>query len=276
MDRHFRSAPLEANLPVVLALLNLWYTDFFGAQSRAVIPYDQHLEYLAAYLQQLEMESNGKGVTLSGSALDYPSAPVVWGAPGTNGQHAFFQLLHQGTLLIPVDFLVAWHGHHSPEEQHELLVANCIAQSQALMLGRNAAEVGAEMRARGVPETEVERLVSHRVCPGNRPSNILCYERLTPETLGVSSPSTSTRPSPKAWSSASIPSISGGSSSAKRWRARSRRVSAEKYRPRTQTPRRGRSSNAIVVGPATSPSRPPPGNEPAPSGAVYSNDAVSL
>jgi len=150
-----------------------------------VIPYDQHLEYLPAYLQQLEMESNGKGVTLAGSALDYPSAPVVWGAPGTNGQHAFFQLLHQGTLLIPVDFLMALHGHHPPEEQHELLVANCIAQSQALMRGRSAAEVGAEMRARGVPEPEVERLVPHRVCPGNRPSNTLCYERLTPETLGA-------------------------------------------------------------------------------------------
>jgi glucose-6-phosphate isomerase len=185
MDRHFRSAPLEVNLPVVLGLLSLWYTDFFGAQTRAVIPYDQHLEYLPGYLQQLEMESNGKGVTLSGSALDYPSAPVVFGAPGTNGQHAFFQLLHQGTLLIPVDFLVAWHGHHPPEEQHELLVANCIAQSQALMLGRSAAEIGAEMCARGIPETEVERLVPHRVCPGNRPSNTLCYERLTPETLGA-------------------------------------------------------------------------------------------
>jgi glucose-6-phosphate isomerase len=185
MDRHFRSAPLEANLPVVLGLLSLWYTDFFGARSRAVIPYDQHLEYLPAYLQQLEMESNGKRVTLSGSALDCPSAPVVWGAPGTNGQHAFFQMLHQGTLLIPVDFLIALHGHHPPEEQHELLVANCIAQSQALMRGRSAAEVGAEMRARGVPETEVERLVPHRVCPGNRPSNTLCYERLTPETLGA-------------------------------------------------------------------------------------------
>ncbi|MGH8564407.1 MAG: glucose-6-phosphate isomerase [Gammaproteobacteria bacterium] len=185
MDRHFRSAPLEANLPVVLGLLSLWYTDFFGAQSRAVIPYDQHLEYLPAYLQQLEMESNGKGVTLSGSPLDYASAPVVWGAPGTNGQHAFFQLLHQGTLLIPVDFLMAWHGHHPPEEQHELLVANCIAQSQALMLGRSAAEIAAEMRARGIPESEIERLVPHRVCPGNRPSNTLCYERLTPETLGA-------------------------------------------------------------------------------------------
>ncbi|MDQ3775313.1 MAG: glucose-6-phosphate isomerase [Pseudomonadota bacterium] len=185
IDRHFRSAPLEANLPVVLGLLNLWYADFFCAQSRAVIPYDQHLEYLPAYLQQLEMESNGKGVTLSGSALDYRSAPVVWGAPGTNGQHAFFQLIHQGTLVIPVDFLMALHGHYPPEEQHELLVANCIAQSQALMRGRSAAEVGAEMRARGVPETEVERLAPHRVCPGNRPSNTLYYERLTPETLGA-------------------------------------------------------------------------------------------
>jgi len=185
MDRHFRRAPLEANLPVVLGLLSLWYTDFFGAQSRAVIPYDQHLEYLPAYLQQLEMESNGKGVTRSGGALDYPSAPVVWGAPGTNGQHAFFQLLHQGTLLIPVDFLTALHGHYPPEEQHELLVANCIAQSQALMRGRSATEVRAEMGVRGIPEAEIERLVPHRVCPGNRPSNTLCYERLTPETLGA-------------------------------------------------------------------------------------------
>ncbi|MGQ0591978.1 MAG: glucose-6-phosphate isomerase [Gammaproteobacteria bacterium] len=185
MDRHFHNAPFEANLPVVLGLLSLWYTDFFGAQSRAVMPYDQHLEYLPAYLQQLEMESNGKGVTLAGAALDYPSAPVVWGAPGTNGQHAFFQLLHQGTSLIPVDFLMALHGHYPPEEQHELLVAHCIAQSQALMRGRSAAEITAEMGARGVPEAEVERLVPHRVCPGNRPSNTLCYERLTPETLGA-------------------------------------------------------------------------------------------
>ncbi len=185
MDRHFRSAPLEANLPVVLGLLDLWYTDFFGTQSRAVIPYDQSLEYLPAYLQQLEMESNGKGVTLAGRTVDYATAPVVWGAPGTNGQHAFFQLLHQGTSLIPVDFLVALAGHHPPEEQHELLVANCIAQSQALMRGRSAAEIRAEMGARGVPEAEVERLVAHRVGPGNRPSNTLCYERLTPETLGA-------------------------------------------------------------------------------------------
>ena len=191
----------------------------------------------------------------------------------TNGQHAFFQLLHQGTLLIPVDFLMALHGHHPPEEQHELLVANCIAQSQALMLGRSAAEVAAEMRARGIPETEVERLVPHRVCPGNRPSNTLCYERLTPETLGA----LIALYEHKTFTEGVILGIDSfdqwGSSSARRWRARWRRGSAEKYRPRTQTARRGRSSSAIGVGPATSPSRSPPGDEPAPWGAVYSNDA---
>ncbi len=185
MDRHFRSAPPERSLPVTLGLLDLWYTAFFGSQSRAVVPYDQHLEYLPAYLQQLEMESNGKGVILDGRSVDYATGPIVWGAPGTNGQHAFFQLLHQGTALVPVDFLLALQGRHPPAEQHELLVANCIAQSQALMRGRNAAEVRAEMAARGFPVVEIERLVPHRICPGNRPSNTLGYDRLTPETLGA-------------------------------------------------------------------------------------------
>ncbi len=185
MDRHFRNAGLEANLPVVLGLLSVWYTQFFGAQSRAVVPYDQHLEHLPAYLQQLEMESNGKGVTQEGKTVEYATGPIVWGAPGTNGQHAFFQLLHQGTLLVPADFLLPLQGHHPPEAQHELLVAHCIAQSQALMRGRSAAELRTEMAAREVPEIEIERLVAHRVCPGNRPSNTLCYDRLTPETLGA-------------------------------------------------------------------------------------------
>ncbi|MDQ3563951.1 MAG: glucose-6-phosphate isomerase [Pseudomonadota bacterium] len=185
MDRHFRTAPLERNLPAVLALLSIWYTNFFGAQTHAVVPYDQHLEFLPAYLQQLAMESNGKRVTAGGQVIDYATAPVLWGAPGTNGQHAFFQLLHQGTVFVPVDFMTPLQGYYRIGRQHELLFANCVAQSEALMRGKGEDEVRAELATAGLPSPTVESLLPHKVFPGNKPSNTLVYERLTPETLGA-------------------------------------------------------------------------------------------
>ncbi|GAB4231934.1 MAG: glucose-6-phosphate isomerase [Acidobacteriota bacterium] len=184
MDEHFRSAPLEQNLPVLLALLGIWYTNFFGAETHAVLPYDQRLHRFPAYLQQLDMESNGKRVGRDGQPVPCHTGPVVWGEPGTNGQHAFFQLLHQGTRLVPADFLVAARCDHPYEEHHRMLVANCFAQSEALMRGRTAEEAREELRRQGLSEEEVERLLPHKVFPGNRPSNMLLYRRLTPRILG--------------------------------------------------------------------------------------------
>ena len=185
MDRHFREAPLEANLPVILALLGFWYIEFFGAETQAILPYDQHLHRFPAYFQQGDMESNGKRVDRDGRVVDYHTGPVVWGEPGTNGQHAFFQLLHQGTRLVPCDFLVAAEGHH-PElaHQHRMLLANCIAQTEALMRGRTEAEARSELQAEGLSEKEIEELLPHRCFPGNRPSNTILYRKLDPYTLG--------------------------------------------------------------------------------------------
>jgi len=177
MDEHFRSAPLARNLPVVLGLLGVWYTDFLGAESHAVLPYDQSLRRFPAYLQQLEMESNGKRVQRDGRPVETDTGPIVWGEPGTNGQHAFFQLLHQGTRLVPCDFIGFARSRHPIGDQHELLLANLIAQSEALAFGRSAEEVAAEGVA---PE-----LVPHRTFPGNRPSTVLIGEELTPFTLGA-------------------------------------------------------------------------------------------
>ncbi len=182
LDRHFRSAPLERNLPVLLGLLGLWYADFFGAQSHAVLPYDQYLALLPAYLQQLDMESNGKSVTLDGTRVRWATGPIVWGQPGTNGQHAFYQLLHQGTALVPCDFIGFWRslnplgGEGQAHSQHDLLMANLCAQSEALAFGKSADE----LRAEGVPEA----LVAQRTFEGNRPSNTLVADRLDPATLG--------------------------------------------------------------------------------------------
>jgi glucose-6-phosphate isomerase len=176
MDEHFRTAPFPQNLPVLMGLLALWYTDFFGAQTIAVLPYENYLKRFPAYLQQLVMESNGKSVTLDGQRVDYATSPVYWGEPGTNGQHSFYQLIHQGTHLIPCDFIafaapaVRIGGHH------DLLIANVLAQSEALAFGKSAEQV----RAEGTPEW----LVPHRVFEGNRPSNTLLLDRLTPEALG--------------------------------------------------------------------------------------------
>jgi glucose-6-phosphate isomerase len=177
MDVHFRTAPFEANLPVLLGLLTVWYTDFFGAQTQAVLPYDQYLKRFPAYLQQLTMESNGKHVTLSGTTVDYATGPVYWGEPGTNGQHSFYQLLHQGTELVPCDFIGFTHSLNPLGEHHDLLSANVFAQTEALAFGKTAEEVAAEGTA--------EDLVPHRVFEGNRPSNTLLLDRLTPHALGT-------------------------------------------------------------------------------------------
>jgi len=176
MDEHFRTAPFAQNLPVLLGLLTVWYVDFFGAQSVAVLPYDQYLKRFPAYLQQLTMESNGKRVTLSGAEVDYATGPVYWGEPGTNGQHSFYQLIHQGTNLIPCDFVMFGKSLNPHGIHHDLLTANVLAQAEALAFGKTADEV----RAEGVTEA----LVPHKTFPGNRPSNVLFLERLTPFALG--------------------------------------------------------------------------------------------
>ncbi len=184
MDQHFLSAPLAANMPVILGLLGIWYIDFWDAQTHAVLPYDQYLARLPAYLQQLDMESNGKSVTRDGRPVKHATGPIVFGEPGTNGQHAFYQLIHQGTRLVPCDFLIAAESHNPLDDQHEMLLANCFAQSEALMRGKTAAEVRAELKAQGLTKKEIARLLPHRVFPGNRPSNTLLYHRLNPRTLG--------------------------------------------------------------------------------------------
>nr|WP_164881138.1 glucose-6-phosphate isomerase [Sinirhodobacter huangdaonensis] len=185
MDRHFREAPLAENLPVLLALVGIWHNQVQGHATRAVLPYEQRLARLPAYLQQLEMESNGKRVSMDGADLPYNSGPVVWGEPGTNGQHAFYQLIHQGTRVIPCEFLVAATGREPDlEHQHLLLVANCLAQSEALLRGRSLAEATEILRKKGLTGAELERQARHRVFPGNRPSTTLLFNKLTPFTLG--------------------------------------------------------------------------------------------
>ncbi len=185
MDRHFRTAPFAQNLPVLLALVGIWHNQIAGYATRAVLPYDQRLSRLPAYLQQLEMESNGKRVAMDGSDLTRHSGPVVWGEPGTNGQHAFYQLIHQGTRVIPCEFLLARQGHEPDlAHQHLLLAANCLAQSEALLRGRSLAEATAIMARQGLSGAELDRQARHRVFPGNRPSTTLLYPRQTPETFG--------------------------------------------------------------------------------------------
>ncbi len=185
MDDHFRSAPLAANMPVMLALVGLWHNQVCGHASRAVLPYDQRLSRLPAYLQQLEMESNGKRVGMDGAELTGHSGPVVWGEPGTNGQHAFYQLIHQGTRVVPCEFMVARRGHEPHlAQQHLLLVSNCLAQAEALLRGRSLAEATAIMARKGLTGAELDRQARHRVFPGNRPSTMLTYDSLTPFVLG--------------------------------------------------------------------------------------------
>jgi glucose-6-phosphate isomerase len=176
MDEHFRTAPFEKNLPVLMGLLAVWYGDFFGAQTVAVLPYEQYLKRFPAYLQQLTMESNGKHVTLEGTEVDYQTGAVYWGEPGTNGQHSFYQLIHQGTKLIPCDFIAFGHSLNPLGRHHDILLANVFAQAEALAFGKTAADVKAE----GTPDA----LVPHRTFEGNRPSNTILMDRLTPEALG--------------------------------------------------------------------------------------------
>ena len=185
LDEHFRTAPLEQNLPMLLGLVGFWHRVVCGYPARAVIPYDQRLARLPAYLQQLDMESNGKRVTLDGEAIATPTGPLVWGEPGTNGQHAFFQLLHQGTDVIPVEFIIAAQNHEPALRRHQdLLIANCLAQSEALMRGRTLEEARTQLRDKGLPDVEVDRLAPHRVFPGNRPSLTILYRRLDPFAFG--------------------------------------------------------------------------------------------
>ena len=185
MDEHFASTPPERNLPVILGLLAVWNADFLGAPTRAVLPYDERLRLLPAYLQQLEMESCGKRVTRDGSVAGYPTSPVVWGSAGTNGQHAYFQLLHQGSHRVPADFIAFCEPHHRLPVHHDILLANFLAQTEALMRGRSAQEVESEMRAQGVPDDVIRRLAPHRVFEGNRPSTSILGERLEPRSLGA-------------------------------------------------------------------------------------------
>jgi glucose-6-phosphate isomerase len=176
VDEHFRTAPFEHNLPVLMGLLGVWYNNFFGAQTVAVLPYEQYLKRFPAYLQQLTMESNGKGVTLDGVRVPYDTSPICWGEPGTNGQHSFYQLIHQGTRLIPCDFIAFEKPLHPLGRHHDLLLANVFAQAEALAFGKTPEQVKAE----GTPDW----LVPHRVFEGNRPSNMILAQQLTPETLG--------------------------------------------------------------------------------------------
>lgn len=184
MDQHFRNAPLEQNLPVIMGLLGIWYRDFLGASSLALLPYDQHLHRFAAYFQQGDMESNGKSVRRDGSRVDYATGPIIWGEPDTNGQHAFFQLLHQGTELIPADFLAAAESQTPLGDHHEKLLANFLAQTEALAFGKTESEVRAELQKRGLSGEALESLVPHRVFEGNQPTTSILYRKLTPHRLG--------------------------------------------------------------------------------------------
>jgi len=184
MDQHFRTAPLEKNIPVILALLGIWYNNFFSAESHAIIPYDQYMHRFPAYFQQGDMESNGKRVTRDGAEVDYSTGPVIWGEPGTNGQHAFFQLLHQGTKLIPADFLAPMQTHNPIGDHHAILLSNFFAQTEALMRGRTEAEARKELEASGMKGAALEKLLPHKVFPGNRPTNSIVFKKVTPRTLG--------------------------------------------------------------------------------------------
>ena len=185
MDQHFQNAPFEANMPVLLGLLGVWYGNFWGAQSHAILPYDHYLRNITKHLQQLDMESNGKSVRQDGTPVATDTGPVIWGGVGCNGQHAYHQLLHQGTHMIPADFIVPVVSFNPVADHHQWLFANCLSQSQALMLGKSRSESEAELRERGMAEEDVLRLAPHKVIPGNRPSNTLVVERISPRRLGA-------------------------------------------------------------------------------------------
>jgi len=185
LDEHFRSAPLEQNLPVILGLLGIWYNNFFGAQSHAILPYDQYLHRFAAYFQQGDMESNGKRVDRNGEVVDYSTGPIIWGEPGTNGQHAFYQLIHQGTKLIPCDFIAPVISHNPLGEHHRILLSNFFAQTEALMKGKTETEAKAELQASGLSGEALQQLMPHKVFAGNKPTNSIFIHKLTPKNLGA-------------------------------------------------------------------------------------------
>ncbi|MCC7092163.1 MAG: glucose-6-phosphate isomerase [Nitrosomonas sp.] len=185
MDQHFATAPFDQNLPVVLGLIGIWNINFFGATSHAVLPYDQSMQRFPAYLQQLDMESNGKRVTRDGGIVDYATGAVVWGEPGTNGQHAFYQLLHQGTQIIPADFLAPCQSHHLIGDHHRLLLANFFAQTEALMMGKNEQEVSSELKSQGLSAAAIKQLLPHKIFPGDRPTTSILFKKLDPRTLGA-------------------------------------------------------------------------------------------
>ncbi|MBN2992065.1 glucose-6-phosphate isomerase [Pseudomonas cedrina subsp. fulgida] len=185
MDQHFQTAPFEQNMPVLLGLLGVWYGNFWGAQSHAILPYDHYLRNITKHLQQLDMESNGKSVRQDGTPVATDTGPVIWGGVGCNGQHAYHQLLHQGTQLIPADFIVPIVSFNPVSDHHQWLYANCLSQSQALMLGKTRSEAETELRDKGIPEEDVQKLAPHKVIPGNRPSNTLVVERISPRRLGA-------------------------------------------------------------------------------------------
>ena len=184
VDEHFRTTPLEKNIPVIMGLLGVWYNNFFAADTHVILPYDQYLHRFPAYFQQGDMESSGKRVTISGKQVNYSTGPIIWGEPGTNGQHAFYQLLHQGTKLIPSDFLAAIESQNPLGTHQEILLSNFFAQPEALMKGKTSAEVRAELEAEGMSPERIEQLSPHKVFPGNRPSSSFLYKKLTPQTLG--------------------------------------------------------------------------------------------
>jgi glucose-6-phosphate isomerase len=184
MDNHFKNTPLENNIPVVLALLGVWYNNFFDADSHAILPYDQYMHRFAAYFQQGDMESNGKGVTKSGEKVDYSTGPIIWGEPGTNGQHAFYQLIHQGTKLIPCDFLAPAKSHNPLGDHHPKLMSNFFAQTEALMKGKTVAEAKAELEKAGLTGEKLAEMANHKEFTGNRPTNSIMFKMLTPKVLG--------------------------------------------------------------------------------------------
>jgi glucose-6-phosphate isomerase len=185
IDEHFRTAPVRQNIPMLLGLIGFYHRNVLGYPSRAILPYDQRLARFPAYLQQLDMESNGKGVTLDSTPVEFSTGPVVWGEPGTNGQHAFYQLIHQGTDIVPAEFMIAANGHEKElRHQHQLLIANCLAQSEALMRGRTLAEAKAQLTSKGMDEAKADRIAPHRVFTGNRPSLTFVYDQLDPFVLG--------------------------------------------------------------------------------------------
>ena len=185
VDEHFRTVPLEENIPVIMGLLGVWYNNFWDAESHAILPYDQYLEHFADYFQQGDMESNGKSVTHAGAPVDYTTGPIIWGQPGTNGQHAFYQLIHQGTKLIPCDFIAAARSQNPLGQHHPILLSNYFAQTEALMKGRTPAEARAELAAQGIGGSQLDLLTAAKTFAGNKPTNSFLLRKLTPFTLGA-------------------------------------------------------------------------------------------